>query len=525
MSSSSNSNGQLVNALDARAQRYHNRALGQVLPNTHTGKRTHSKNQGTDQENQEPRQKRPTPDASQPGPSNRGTPEAPIVAADFTKAVIIVSADQKFKQEVESDRVQVIERFEAQIPQDCQEEGSWSRQGAEYPGIPSRKLCKVDIEANGVVGEGVVQAAYEIHNTPSQALVLHQGRTCLTMSSAHTAKISSALRDILALKNRFLDTLKRTIGRDLINREKYLNKEILENPDHPFWMYQDLSFFHTMAAGFSIMYMCLKDQIVAPPRFSYTPVNMFTKSAYNVWKNNAANKRFDELKKVSIRGSKKATVCENPSGCVCNQRFAALYDDKATQFLYKADGLLNLKDYNPAVSRLVMECSDACGCSINCPNRQLQRGRNKALVVYHEDELRGFGLRAAEPIKKGELITHYAGVIHTISKEDHKNRQISYDAELTMFSKRLVIASDTVGNVARFLGHACSPSAVFMETYSRKSEMEIVVPQIGIYALKDIKIGEAVSISYWKKDDLREKKGVKQVKCGCKVGCKSWIKV
>ena len=52
----------------------------------------------------------------------------------------------------------------------------------------------------------------------------------------------------------------------------------------------------------------------------YTPVNMFTKSAYNVWKNNAANKRFDELKKVSIRGSKKATVCENPSGCVCNQR-------------------------------------------------------------------------------------------------------------------------------------------------------------------------------------------------------------
>ncbi|KAF1746196.1 hypothetical protein GCK72_022649 [Caenorhabditis remanei] len=49
---------------------------------------------------------------------------------------------------------------------------------------------------------------------------------------------------------------------------------------------------------------------------------------------------------------------------------------------------------------------DVCRCSTNCPNRQLQRGRNKAFVVYHEDNLRGFGLRAAiKDIKIGETVT------------------------------------------------------------------------------------------------------------------------
>ncbi|PIC48743.1 hypothetical protein B9Z55_007610 [Caenorhabditis nigoni] len=74
-----------------------------------------------------------------------------------------------------------------------------------------------------------------------------------------------------------------------------------------------------------------------------------------------------------------------------------------------AFGRLNFDGFDTDDQRMVSECSDACGCSMNCSRRQLQRGQKFGVVFYYEDECRQFGLRALKPIKRGQFILEYTG--------------------------------------------------------------------------------------------------------------------
>ena len=57
-------------------------------------------------------------------------------------------------------------------------------------------------------------------------------------------------------------------------------------------------------------------------------------------------------------------------------------------------------------------------------------------------------------------------------------------------------------NVARFMSHSCNPNAIFIEVYVQQNPGDPVIPRIAVYALRDIKNGEDVTIAYWDKDDM-----------------------
>ncbi|CAO4375322.1 unnamed protein product [Caenorhabditis nigoni] len=177
-------------------------------------------------------------------------------------------------------------------------------------------------------------------------------------------------------------------------------------------------------------------------------------------------------------------------------------------------GILDMSTFESEHFRIIIECSDSCGCSSKCPRRRAQQGQSKHLVVYYENEVIKFGLRAAEKIQKGEFICEYTGVV-VLPKKDVKRNE-SYDATINLLHENLVINSSQIGNLARFMSHACEPNAVMIETHSRVKESDPLIPRISVYALKDIAVGEKIAISYYRRELMQTGVGIK---CGCHPNC------
>ena len=62
------------------------------------------------------------------------------------------------------------------------------------------------------------------------------------------------------------------------------------------------------------------------------------------------------------------------------------------------------------------ECGYDCGCMEDpqaCRNRTLQRGLRTRLKLVHLGERKGWGVKAAEPIHKGEFIIEYVGEVRS----------------------------------------------------------------------------------------------------------------
>ncbi|KAF1767578.1 hypothetical protein GCK72_007537 [Caenorhabditis remanei] len=417
--------------------------------------------------------------------------------------------------------------------------GSWQRSSyLKYPGIPSRKFSSADMERfdKDEDTQWSVQTCFEHRKNSQLVQVLYVGWACDTIDNVHIKEFRETSQEVIdnfTIRNNFLKRIKEMERGNIeiqksVNREMIPSSELRASPAHLFWLYQDLTYFHSlmhldkdMAAFF---YMCLREKMVKPPCFKYITSNVANEKVKSICENNPLNTTYAKLKKdhPAIIG-KSNPSCENSKECKCGFIREVLFKRSQWKvYSYNIDGRLNLSGYNFEQERIVIECSDACGCSKKCPCRALQRGQQKVVVVYYEDELRGFGMRAAEKIKEGDFVCEYVGDIK-VAKENQKGkkRDESYDAALTVFDKELAICSANIGNISRFMAHACSPSATFMEAYSRESEAGPVVPRIGVYALKDIEVGEEITISYFGKKLLLEatqeaKMTGKGTKCGCK---------
>ncbi|CAL2048823.1 unnamed protein product [Caenorhabditis brenneri] len=72
-------------------------------------------------------------------------------------------------------------------------------------------------------------------------------------------------------------------------------------------------------------------------------------------------------------------------------------------------------------------------------------------------------------------------------------------------NKDVVISAKYAGNVASYFNHCCSSNAMFIETHTRVTESEPLVPRVAVYAPKDIKAGEKITITYWDIQDYKRK--------------------
>ncbi|PIC15537.1 hypothetical protein B9Z55_022473 [Caenorhabditis nigoni] len=452
------------------------------------------------------------------------TPGQPIVR---TAVGVLVPKDQPIKREfarlADNPNVKMGHAYVNPIPAEAALGGRFLSR-YEYPGIPRRKRTADEISAHEHNDDWRVQSTYT--NIYGQLLCSYIGWNSTAAFVQNNQNFIRENRNVMRISNA-RDTYLRSIQRDpeatdMMKRStrKWLlmNRSLLNTPHHLFWLYEDLSYYHTKIQQVHdlppLMYFCFRDVLVMPPNFKYTLFNVVEERSMDTILAAKSNKSVDELQKSIKRKRADAldTACENPDQCQCNTIWNILYAptrSTACRTRYMAqngDGSLDMTGFNISDSRIVIECSDACGCSSKCPRRRCQRGQSKMLVAAYENEAIEFCLRTTEHIRQGEFIIEYCGVV--MNGNAGTRRDESYDVELNLICPGHVINSAAIGNLSRFMAHACEPNAVLIETHSRIKEEDPLVPRVSVYAIRDIAAGEKVEISYYQAEQLKSKDGI-----------------
>ncbi|EGT37542.1 hypothetical protein CAEBREN_02854 [Caenorhabditis brenneri] len=427
-----------------------------------------------------------------------------------------------------SDRIKIVTNVSPEIINVCEEARRAHAYGAiklprSYPGVASRKFSEDQEEMFAKKATAYpIQVAFEKRGCPGKWLVYFEGwADPYEYTEEKLGKDGEESLEIAKVHAEFLGKLEKMgVDADMARRARF-HKD--HKPDSVFWDFEDVSYFHSMEqdeAGLGgIKYVNLKKENskkepIYPPKFHYTTVNVIDSKVYNYCLRFNANQSFAQLTrgKKSKKGGSGGGGCENPAGCVCDQLFEILYHNSIQNLQTTKDGFLDLTTFDRDSRRISIECSDLCGCSSNCPRRHLQRGCQKPVVVYYEDDVKEYGVRAAREFKAGEFIAEYVGTL----KMENDSDDNSYEAECGVMGEKLVICSKEHGNFARFLSHSCGPNAAFVITHSRRFETDPLLPRIAVFAIKDIDVGEEVTISYWSKKELEKaRKAKKGVRCKC----------
>ncbi|EFO94373.1 CRE-SET-25 protein [Caenorhabditis remanei] len=491
-------------------------------------------------------------------------------------------------------RVKVIRKFVPRIPKSCFEALRASELGSSerkrpFTGIPSRKFDTRDNKqyGNGQKMNWDVQAVYQFQceDDAEYSFVLYEGWTSTSMDRQKNSELlvtSKEMLELAVIRDTFLAAFKKRAeqkAREFVAKsaekgeivsfetalERFYNKWAPPRETwRPFWLHEDVTYFHTLHHKEHILgpiwYMDLINASAEkPPEYGYTAVNILTYEAYMHCKNSSASLPFEQLAEKIIGKNyvflpASEGSCENLLGCKCTARFELLYGahnpnnvyTKTKEILLQKDGTIDLTGYYFDLSRVIVECSDECGCSWRCPRRRLQQGQTKPVVVCREHG-KGYGLRAAQSFKKGELVCEYTGnmfmldpdeihPIYTIPfrtekieernakqkkqveeprREEKKEppRDASYEAALNVTGREMVICAKNNGNIARFVNHACDPNTAFFEVDSRRYIEDPLIPRVAIYAIKDIELAEEINVAYW--DPLLKYSKLSTLECDC----------
>lgn len=166
-----------------------------------------------------------------------------------------------------------------------------------------------------------------------------------------------------------------------------------------------------------------------------------------------------------------------------------------SQFAYNSRGLIRVKQGTP-----IFECNKACKCSVNCPNRVVQKGRKQTLCIF-KTKGRGWGVRTERAIAKGQYICEYVGEI--ISYEETERRGKEYDAvgrtylfDLDFNEKDNPYTVDAAkfGNVSRFINHSCDPNLGVWAVWTNCLDLNL--PKLCLFTLRPIKENEELTFDY-----------------------------
>ncbi|CAI4231880.1 unnamed protein product [Auanema sp. JU1783] len=209
-----------------------------------------------------------------------------------------------------------------------------------------------------------------------------------------------------------------------------------------------------------------------------------------------------------LQGCSCEDQCTSTSGCSC--------------LLGAEDNYSSEKIYEEKLSGApVIECGENCRCLSNCANRMLQHGITLKLEVFVHQNGKGFGVRAAELIKRGSFVCQYAGEI--IGKEEVELRATTRRFHNYVFTVKEHCNGDTNftyidpkyrGNLARFINHSCEPNLLIVPVRVSRP-----VPLIGLFASRDIDIGEELSYDYGLPEQMNN---LKKCLCGT-ASCRGYL--
>lgn len=120
----------------------------------------------------------------------------------------------------------------------------------------------------------------------------------------------------------------------------------------------------------------------------------------------------------------------------------------------------------------------------------------KSKIEARLSPIHGNGVFAKEPIKKGERVIQYKGVLRTHEEVDAEYGDEDENGHTFLFTlnDEYVIDANKGANIARWMNHSCKPnceSEVEEDAKGRKDK-----DRIFINALRDIKPGEELTYNY-----------------------------
>ena len=140
-----------------------------------------------------------------------------------------------------------------------------------------------------------------------------------------------------------------------------------------------------------------------------------------------------------------------------------------------------------------------CNCGAGpgqCGNRQIGLRQGTVKVQPFMEEGMGWGLKVSEDVRAGQLIREYVGEVLTEQMladrmEDHaKTNPNDVNMYVMELEFGLYLDARQKGNVSRFINHSCSPNCE-LQKWSVQG-----VTRIGIFAVKDVAAGTALSYDY-----------------------------
>ncbi|KAJ3364904.1 histone H3-K9 methyltransferase KMT1 [Allomyces arbusculus] len=222
-------------------------------------------------------------------------------------------------------------------------------------------------------------------------------------------------------------------------------------------------------------------------------------------------------------------TCASPtSPCSCTAAGDAYYAPHGTTMAYTPTGRLRdvLGLPHDALRTLhVLECTARCKCGPFCANRVVQRGSQVPVEVIWDDAV-GWGVRAKRDVEKGEFVMQYLG---RVVAEDECGSGVEgrYEFALDLDEGRgvgwetrpmLVVDAEEVGNVARFLNHACDPNLLVVAVRF-DSLVDEGLYRIAFFARRDIAAYEPLCFDYEGGPELpagaRTRMGDLSFRCRC----------
>ncbi|OUZ99581.1 SET domain [Macleaya cordata] len=107
-----------------------------------------------------------------------------------------------------------------------------------------------------------------------------------------------------------------------------------------------------------------------------------------------------------------------------------------------------------------ISCSKSCHCSETCTNRPFRKDKKVKVV---KTQFCGWGVEAAEPIKKGDFVIEYIGEVIDDALCEQRLWDMKFRGDQNFYMceirKDFTIDATFKGNTSRFLNHSCDPNS------------------------------------------------------------------
>lgn len=183
----------------------------------------------------------------------------------------------------------------------------------------------------------------------------------------------------------------------------------------------------------------------------------------------------------------------------------------------------------------IYECHEGCSCSIDCPNRVVERGRTIPLQIFRTED-RGWGkqplecqpnctltapgVRSPVSIKKGQFVDRYLGEVITLKEADRRRSAsaVSQRKDVYLFAldkftdsasldprlrgPALLVDGEFMSGPTRFINHSCDPNLQIFARVGDHADKHL--HDLALFAIKDIPKGEELTFDYVAGDEDEE---------------------